>query len=110
MIRENVKLTFDPSCSKEKMQKIFFDNLTRTIWLAGKDGRITEDYFDDWVLFCAEEISRTIENQGKLTSERLFLILEGKIIGSEEQEFAEALLPFVLGEKNISYEIIEGDD
>jgi hypothetical protein len=111
MIRENVTLTFDPEKSRKEIKEVFTNDLARLIWLAVRYGHVVDEHFSKDCLRCARAIERS-KKAGKLTAEMLFRILSGfagapgqGIIGSSEKDFAAELLPFINGEKTISYEV-----
>ncbi|MFZ2226378.1 MAG: hypothetical protein WA064_01970 [Candidatus Moraniibacteriota bacterium] len=111
MILQEVKILFDPAVDGGEIQKIFSDDVARTLWLGIRQGHIIERNFKRDILCCAEAIKVLIEKD-KLDAEKLFRILSGfagppycHIIGSAERDFAKELLPFVKGEKVINYEI-----
>lgn len=110
MIQEHVELAFDPSHVGEEIQRVFSDDLARTLWLGIKQGHVVSQYFNRAVLEMADEIRRVKTTQ-YLTPAALFQILattgypDEQVIGFGEYNFAEELLPFALGVKTITYEI-----
>ena len=110
MIREHVKLLFDPENAQPITQEVFADDMARTIWLAIKQGHLAGPRFGENVLKASKWVRKLVD-EDRLTVEKLFdaLTHEVMLLGSSEQDFAEELLPFVLGEKSISYEVIKED-
>jgi hypothetical protein len=114
MIKETVSLGFDPKTSNPEIQAVFADDLARTLWLAIKQsGFLASQYFCRNLLRCSEEIKRA-KKKGPLDNFALFRILGGfgrgptcGVIGPSDQVFAEELLPFVTGEKTISFVVKE---
>lgn len=113
MIREHIKLSFDPEKSSiEEVREVFSNPLARLIWLAVKPGHLTSQYFDFNCLRSAKEVQKVLDSNETLSGEKVFRILspfgitpvEG-IIGPTERDFADELVPFLTGEKTISYEI-----
>jgi hypothetical protein len=114
MIRQSVKLNFDPGASNPEIQNVFADDLARILWLAIKQGHLTDQNFCGNVLRCAAEIKQA-EGKGMLDAKRLFFILSGAtkspgcgIIGPSELSFADEIMPFVTGEKSINFEVRMG--
>ena len=111
MIKQLVVLNFDPKTASQEFQKVFANDLTRTLWLAIKQSHLTDQYFCKSIIRYAVAINAAKE-EGKLSAETLFRILSGfaspplsGVIGPSERSFAEELLPFVTGEKTITFEI-----
>ena len=109
-------LKFDPSKSDDPMiQQVFADDLARTLWLGIKQGHLASQYFNKECLWAAKQIREAQDNFPllPLTAEGLFDILSNRatvypgLIGSGEREkaFAAELLPYVLGESQLTYRI-----
>jgi hypothetical protein len=111
MIKEKVELLFDPEKADDDIKKVFADDLARLLWLSVRYGHLVDEHFNNDCLRCAKAIERS-KKAGELTAEMLFRILSGYagapgqgIIGSSEKDFAAELLPFINGEKTISYKV-----
>jgi hypothetical protein len=112
MIPETVVLAFDPKKSESKeLREVFSDDLARTLWLAVKSGHLTDSNFNRNCLTYAK-IIRDLKKKEPMTADLLFRILSGfakgpgqNIIGSAEASFAAKLLPFINGEKTISFTV-----
>ncbi len=112
MIREKVTLAFDPKKASRGIQEVFSYPLARTLWLATRGGHIQSQYFEVDCILYARAIER-VKEEGSLTAQQLFRILSGvvppgrRIIGTDELELAADLLPFVNGEKEITFTVDE---
>lgn len=112
MILETVTLAFDPKTIEiQEIKDVFANDLARTIWLAVKSGHMTSQYFNNDCLHYAKVIENA-KKKGPLTANMLFRILSGVaappghgIIGGGELNFATDLLPFVDGQKTISFTV-----
>lgn len=111
MILQSVTLQFDPKTADKETREIFADDMARLLWLAIRQGHLKNQYFNRLVLQYAKTIEK-VREEGKLNAELLFRILSDfakpphmGVIGKSEQKFAEELLPFVMGEKSITYEV-----
>lgn len=111
MIKEKVELLFDPEKSSEEIKEVFADDLARLLWLGVKSSHIVDQHFEKHCLLYAKIIDKAKKKE-PLTAQKLFWIISGMarypgegIIGTSEKAFAEELLPFVNGEKTITYTI-----
>lgn len=110
MISQTVNLLFDPEADSGEIKEIFSDDVARTLWLAVKQSHVAGKHFKSAILRYAALIKDLME-KGDLDARKLFYILSGSfapdqaIIGSCEQAFAEELLPFIKGEKAITFKI-----
>ena len=111
MIPETVTLAFDPADESEEIKTIFANDLARTIWLAVKFRHLTTSHFNSSCLHFAAAIKKARKKR-PLTSTELSVILSGgtvppapRIIGSNEADFVDELLPLVNGEKILDFEI-----
>lgn len=108
MILDFVVLKFLPTIASDEIREVYFDDLAWTLWIAIKQGHITSQYFNQGCLRAAKEIRKEIRKTGTITARTLHFILSfdtpRNLIGSDEMPFAEELLPFILGEKKISFE------
>lgn len=108
MISKKVKLNFNPETADTEIQEIFANDLARTLWLAIRQGHVVSQYFNKNILQCAVMIEDSRKRE-ELNAEELFQIISGCIvIGPCEQKFAEELLPFITGEKEIIFIVNNG--
>ncbi|MDX9913518.1 MAG: hypothetical protein RBS77_02980 [Candidatus Moranbacteria bacterium] len=111
MISESLILLFDPRKSDVVLKEIFADELTRTLWLGIKPGRSVRKDFDQ-VIFSHAKIIRAMIKSGPLDENVLHDILSGchessprGVIAKGEINIVKELLPFINGEKRITFEI-----
>jgi hypothetical protein len=112
MIPETVALGFDPEKTENKdLKEVFSDDLAQTLWLAIKYSHLAGPSFTRNCIVCAK-IIRYSKKKEPMTADLLFRILSGfakgpgqNIIGPAEASFAAELLPFVNGEKTITFTV-----
>jgi len=104
MIKEQIVLDFDPEkTDNPTIRAIFQDSIARNIWLGVKQGHIVNQYFNDGCL--------DIANWGRHHKEPITVsqlnsfLLHNDMIGWAEDDFPAELLPFVLGERTIKWEV-----
>ncbi len=100
-MKEHVVLNFDPYYVDDIHQDIFNDDIARTLYLGIRQQHLVNQYFNQNCLDIAG-FARSIV--GHLDGRILFSWLRGKgMVGSEEQDFADELLPYVLGAKALTW-------
>ncbi|HBI17273.1 MAG TPA: hypothetical protein DDY52_03980 [Candidatus Moranbacteria bacterium] len=109
MILESVRLRFNPEESDPEIKAIFANDTARILWLGIRQGHIVDTNFKSAILSHAKLIEPI---RGGIDAEKLFHILSGcvngsryKVIGESEMKFAQELLPYIKGEKTITYTI-----
>jgi hypothetical protein len=105
-IKTPVKLGFNPldKNQRKEIKKVFENKLARTLWMGIKQGHLTNQYFENHCL----NTSEIFEKLGVPESpERLRIILEKQFNMTYQQEFLEELLPYLLGKKDLEYEIVK---
>lgn len=110
-IREHVKLGFNPATQTEddNLRKVFEDDIARILWLAWKPGHIVNQHFAAQVLARAQRI-RAMPPK---TPDDLFALLytftgaDSNFPRHDCRNFADVALPYLTGEKKITFEIVE---
>ncbi len=104
-LKNPVKLNFDPldKNNKELTNIIFQDEVAKIFWMGIKQVHLTNQYFNQYCL----DASKIIQQQGVPNSpEKLkeFILRQFDIPCS--QGFVEDFFPYVSGQKNLEYEIV----
>ncbi len=112
MIPETVTLLFNPEAASKEVQEVFANELARTLWLAIKPGHLTSGSFNEDCLRRAKIINGIKKKKESLNAQGFLMILSGlaagpghMILGATELDFATELLPFVNGDKKISFKV-----
>ena len=105
-IKNPVTLDFNP-LNKEKsisINSIFQDKIARILWMGIKQKHLTNQYFNEHCLIA----SKIINKKGIPDSpKKLELFLNKYFDVNCNQEFSEELLPYLSGEKNLEYKVVE---
>ena len=104
-ILERVTLAFDPAGMSAALRRVFEDDVARTVWLAVRPGHLVDDHFDENCLTVAKWVRTRKARGDALTVGWLNGALHSLgMVGTAERPFCELLLPFMRGERQISYE------
>ncbi len=104
-IKNPVKLLFNPSDNNmsNELKRIFGDPLARTIWLGTKQRHVTNQYFEKNCL----KLAKLINKDGAPDSvEKLEHIFNRSFGYGYSKEFMAELLPYLSGQKNLEYEVV----
>lgn len=106
-IKTPVKLVFNPFDEKtrKEVKNVFENRLARILWMGIKQkGYLVNEGFEKDCLTTSEIFEKLGVPE---TTEKLKRILEREFNMIYQQEFLEDLLPYLLGKKNLEYEIIK---
>ena len=103
-IKELYTLSFDPNKAEPAIQRVFKDRIARTIWLAIKGQHLVSQYFNQDCVDIARWMRQRLKAKERMDGGVLFNMLSRVgVLGTEEQDFAERLIPYVSGEKKIAW-------
>ncbi|EKE19049.1 MAG: hypothetical protein ACD_9C00156G0001 [uncultured bacterium] len=113
MISQIVSMAFDPEASSQEIREIFSDRLARTLWLGIKQCHVVSRNFNRAIPAYAKLIADEMAKEGEVfCAEKLFKILSGygknpicRVIGEDGRTFAAELLPFIKGEKEMTFKV-----
>lgn len=116
-IKDVVKLCFDPYKVGDEFKNLFSHEAARKLWLLWRPYHIVDDSFIEECLAIGNAID-DLKPQTVEELERCFRLGfgvygnfaggTGSVGGNDVTTFCEAALPYFIGEKSVSYEIIEG--
>ena len=107
-IRTDVTLQFDPERAIPKVQRVFRDDLARTLWLAIKGTHIVSQHFNANMLAMAHGIKVRREIGKPITGRWIHMVLEDYgVLGTMEGAFADELALFLNNNGTITYSVAE---
>ena len=105
-IENPVKLEFDPfgENTREEIKKVFGNKLARILWMGiRQQGYLVNQDFEKDCLTASEMFGRFGIPE---SADGLRIMLQRQFSTIYQKEFTEELLPYLLGDKNLEYTII----